>query len=286
MRYLIIDTSYFVFFRFYALISYLKLSNKNFCNENFTIDNEFITRFSNLFEKSIISLLKRHFEITRKKFVNITVIFAIDCCRSDIWRLQLFSEYKANRDVIRTNDLFDARIFEHVYNVLIPSLIRKYSFFRQICNSNAEADDVVAISVRCLNEEPGFQNEKCVVITNDNDYLQLLDQVHSIYNLQGHDLSSKSVGGCAKKNMLYKVLIGDPSDNIKGILTRSIVNKLLSKHDDVESIEREFKELATEEQLRAFYMNKSLISFDHIPENICCSVKNTFYNQILRSSVA
>lgn len=287
MRYLIIDTSYFVFYRYYALISYFKLRNEDFNPNDFKMDDAFITQFSILFEKCLLTLLKQHFGIIRKKFTNITVIFALDCFRSNIWRLDLFPEYKANRDIpTRSNDLFDGRIFEHVHNEILPYLMKKYSFIRVICNPKAEADDIVAITVNYFKEEPRFENEQSVIITNDHDYLQLLDTVDSMYNLQGKSLSTKRLSGCAEKNMLLKVLVGDPSDNIKGIFTKKKVTALLSKHDDVEPIEKEIQEIASKEQLNTYYLNKSLISFDNIPNDICNSVRNDVHNQILKSSNA
>ena len=281
MKYLLIDTSYLVFYRYYALISYLKLRNEDFDPDTFEMDDAFIEQFSKVFEKCLLTLLKQYMGVVRKKFTNVTVIFALDCFRCDIWRLDLFPEYKANRDNARSNDLFDERIFDHVHNVLIPSLIEKYPFIRVVCNHKAEADDIIAITVKYLKNEPRFNNEQSVVITNDYDYLQLLDNVDSMYNLQGKNLSTKGVEGCAEKNMLLKVLVGDPSDNIKGIFTKQKVNKLLAKHDDIESIEREIKEISTEDQLKTYYLNKSLISFDSIPDDICDSVRNDVYSQLL-----
>ena len=89
-----------------------------------------------------------------------------------------------------------------------------------------------------------------------------------------------------EKNMLLKVLVGDPSDNIKGIFTKQKVNKLLAKYDDLESIEKEIMEISTEEQLNMYYLNRSLISFENIPDEICNAVRNDVYNQILNSSNA
>ena len=286
MRYLIIDTSYFVFYRYYALISYLKLRNEDFKPDEFKMDDAFVNQFSNIFEKCLLTLLKQHFGIVRKKFTNVMVIFALDCFRCNIWRLELFSEYKANRDIPRPNDVFDGRIFDHVHNVLLPSLMNKYPFIRVFCNPKAEADDIVAITVKYFNNEPKFNNEQSVIITNDHDYLQLLDTVGSMYNLQGKSLSTKRLSGCAEKNMLMKVLVGDPSDNIKGIFTKQKVNKLLAKYDDFESIEKEIMDISTEEQLNMYYLNKSLISFENIPDEICNSVRNDIYTQILNNSNA
>ena len=283
MRYLLIDLSYFVFFRYYALISYLRMSNS--LDENtFTLNETFINKFSQLFEKCFLNLLKTHFDIKRNKFSNITVIFARDCSRNEIWRTQLYPEYKATRDVQRKNDLFDGKIFDSVYNDILPRLMKKYEFVKLCSNSRAEADDIIAILSYYIKENKEFESEKVVIITNDNDYLQLLDVVDSIYNLQGKDISCKSFGGCAKKNMLVKVLVGDPSDNIKGIFSKQKTNKLLTKYTEISEIENEFVSIASKSQLESFYLNKKLICFSNIPQDICESVKKNIYDQTFNNS--
>lgn len=286
MRYLLIDLSYFVFFRYYAIVSYLKISKILVDESNFKMDEDFVSKFTILFEKCLLTLLKNHFDIKRKKFVNITVIFAKDCSRNDIWRTSIYPEYKATRDLNRrTNDLFDSKIFEYVYNNILPNLIKKYDFIKVCSCCHAEADDIIAIISSYLNEEEQFNNEKTIIITNDNDYLQLLDLVDGIYNLQGKNISSKSVQGCARKNMLYKVLVGDPSDNIKGIISKKKANTLLSMYDNVNDIEQEFLyRIASKKQIEYFNRNKKLICFSHIPETIRQSVKNNIYNQTFMSS--
>ena len=58
MKYLLIDTSYLVFYRYYALISYLKLRNEDFDPDTFEMDDAFIEQFSKVFEKCLLTLLK------------------------------------------------------------------------------------------------------------------------------------------------------------------------------------------------------------------------------------
>jgi 5'-3' exonuclease len=252
----------------------------------FVMNDEFVARFSNLFEKCLLHLLKIYFNIKRKNFTNVTVIFAKDCPRCDIWRMDIYPQYKASRYVHKPNDLFDSKIFDHVYKIILPYLMDKYSFVKCCSSHQAEADDVIAIISYYLQDENElFNTEKTIIITNDNDYLQLLDVVDGIYNLQGKDLSYKSLEGCAKKNMLLKVLIGDPSDNIKGIFPKTRTNSLLSNHNNIEDIEKEWYTIASTKQLEAYNLNKTLICFSNIPTPISEDIKQDFYNQTILSSV-
>jgi 5'-3' exonuclease len=79
----------------------------------------------------------------------------------------------------------------------------------------AEADDMVYIYCK-RTKAIGM---KKIVITSDNDYLQLLDDNTEIFDLKYKDLRTKSLGDSGK-DILIKVLGGDPSDNIPKILSK------------------------------------------------------------------
>jgi 5'-3' exonuclease len=274
MKYLLIDLSYFVFYRYFALINYLKCSNTLEKNaKEFYINDEFRTRFGAIFEKTILGLLQTHFG--KENGEEIMVIFGKDCERSTIWRNEYFPEYKCNRDEKR-NCLFDGTIFDYVYETMIPSLLEKYSFMKICSSDRAEADDVIAIAVSVINRLVSKES-KIIIITNDHDYLQLLDDVDGIFNLRGVDLHTKACGGCAKNNMISKVLQGDPSDNIKGLVSKKRVTKLLSQFSTPEEIEECFLESATESQKQHYILNKQLICFSNIPTDIYEDIERNLF---------
>jgi len=276
MKYLLIDLSYFVFYRYFALINYLKCSNTLEKNaKEFYINDEFTTRFGAIFEKTILGLLQTHFGKWNKENLDgeIMVIFGKDCERSTIWRNEYFPEYKCNRDEKR-NCLFDGTIFDYVYETIIPSLLEKYSFMKICCCDRAEADDVIAIAVSVINRKR--DESKIIIITNDHDYLQLLDDVDGIFNLRGVDLRTKACKGCAKNNMISKVLQGDPSDNIKGLVSKKKAMMLLSQFSTPEEIEAFFLESATEIQREHYSLNKRLICFSKIPNDIYENIERYF----------
>jgi 5'-3' exonuclease len=293
MKYLLIDLSYFVFYRYFALINYLKCSKKLEKNaKEFYINDEFTTRYEAMFEKTILGLLQTHFGKKWNKenlgengeIVDIMVIFGKDCERSTIWRNEYFPEYKCNRDENR-NCLFDGNIFDYVYETIIPSLLEKYSFMKICFSDRAEADDVIAIAVYVINRVVSKES-KIIIITNDHDYLQLLDDVDGIFNLRGVDLRTKACKGCAKNNMISKVLQGDPSDNIKGLVSKKKAMMLLSQFSTPEEIEACFLESATEIQKQHYSLNKRLICFSNIPNDIYEDTVRTIYDHMLsRSSV-
>ena len=52
-----------------------------------------------------------------------------------------------------------------------------------------------------------------LIVTNDYDYLQLLDDKIHIYNLKNKNLREKSLGS-KKLDLGVKIIVGDNSDNI------------------------------------------------------------------------
>ena len=278
MKYLLIDLSYFVFYRYYALVNYIRLSTKttpDLCDV--VNDKEFIDKYSEMFEKCLLGLLKIHFSTKNQNYDGIQVYFARDCTRCDIWRHKHFNAYKGTRDLVKKKDHFDSRIFDFVYNNILPYLIKKYDFIHMCGNSEAEADDVIAVISSCLFDR-NIDDDMVCIITNDHDYLQLLDKVTCIYNLQGKDLSTKAFEGCAKKSLILKVLQGDPSDNIKGVLSKSKSIKLLQQLQTFELVDEYFETMATQLQREQYEFNKLLICFSNIPLHIRESIVDDFHN--------
>lgn len=278
MKVLVIDLSYFVFYRYYALVNYFKLSQKRTEFTNIVEDTEFIDKYTELFQKNVLELVKKHLGFTRKGLRDsseLLVIFAKDCCRDDIWRNTIHPQYKKNRDHQKHTVPFDGRIFEHVTRKVIPCMVDKYNFMRLVESCGAEADDVAAVICKQLctirrmynSEEIEARQDRVIVITNDHDYLQLLDVVDGIYNLQGHDLSKKAQSGPSVKNMYMKVLVGDPSDNIAGVMSKKEVKSLMMENDP-NVLETIIQKTLSDTSLEAYKKNKQLISFDHIPIEI------------------
>ena len=305
MRILIIDSSYFVFYRYYALVNYFKLSGKRSDFTDVVDDVEFLNKYKEIFERTVFDLIKKHFGIKKKDFDkniqdDVIILFAKDCYRGDIWRNEIHPEYKKNRDQQKHKIPFDGRIFQYVNQDVIPTLITRYKSNMNVIEScSAEADDIVAIICKSLYESIPYRNNvyvaenetniamvptststsmnKVVVITNDHDYLQLLDIVDSIYNLQGQDLSKKAQKGPSVKNMYKKVLLGDPSDNISGVLGKKEVVRILSE-DDPLKIELLIKDVLKDtSSMEAYEKNKTLISFEYIPIYIKTDVENKLY---------
>jgi len=261
---LIIDLSYAIFFKFYAIKSYLKISKREDIELSLCDDN-FKDMYIRTFKDSIHKLCR--------KFKPSKVIFALDCPRCKIWRNEVMPTYKDRKKLAD----FDERTFPLVINEVIPKLkeeLLEFKFRRKhipievhsVQHERAEADDIVYVYSRHIH-----LNEKKTIITGDNDYLQLLDDNTEIYDMKLKDLRIKSLGS-NEKDVLVKVLGGDPSDNI---------SKLMSKKRALELInERPIKEImqmfANNEK---FKNNMMMVDMDNIPDDIIRDLKMTLCPQ-------
>lgn len=255
--YLFVDLSYYVFFRYFALQRWCKISKQETLLQD---EDAFMEKFAKLFEDNLVDLKKRH----KVEWKDIALVK--DCMRSTIWRNCLYPPYKQNRDSSRQE--FDPRAFGYAYQTVLPNLQQKYAF-KVIEYPRAEADDVIAVLHKTIREtEP---ERKIIIVTNDNDYVQLSDENTLLINLGKVELTSrfnKEVMSCFK---LWKVIKGDVSDNIppidKNIGDKTALKLALSP----EALE---KKLSSDPSVRErFELNMKLIGFCQIPDDIAYGVK-------------
>jgi 5'-3' exonuclease len=249
---LFIDGSYYVFYRYYAIINWYKMQDESDDIDVSSIleKKQFIDKYDKMFEKTITEL-KRKYEIEWEN-----VYFVKDCQRQEIFRNAIFPEYKSNRD----NKSFNGNIFKHTYDKLLPSLILKYGF-NTLSGDNLEADDVIAIITKKLQE---LHVTKITIITNDNDYIQLCNENIEIINLQNKFIKDRVNCDDPKMYLKIKIIQGDKSDNIPSIMKKcgpKTAQKLANNADELE------KFFIKNPSARVQYeINKKLIDFNYIDE--------------------
>ncbi len=253
-----IDLSYYIFYRWFAIYNWYKLSQQtspdidNIFEESGIV---FMEKYNKLFWESITKFIKKH------KLKDPNIVFARDCPRCNIWRHKIHSSYKDGREEKLRN--FNNKIFPHVYKNILPKLIKEQNV-QLFSVDNAEADDVIGILKHKIRRE--HPDLEIYIITNDHDYLQLIDNKTHIFNLKGFDLSKKSKGS-AKIDLLLKIIKGDVSDNIDGIFEKKISEKNAMKYVLDEKLLNEYLN-SNELAKKKFENNKKLIDFTCIPEDI------------------
>ena len=238
---MLIDFSYYILHRYYALQSWCKISKNTLSEE------EMLHRFHQKFQPQFLQLIKQYDVLPEN------VIFVGDCKRDTIWRRQLDSEYKANRDAISKTHNIPLSFFELMYETVIPEITNQYNN-QFVCFDEMEADDI--ISVICTE----CDDINIIIISNDNDYLQLNTSNIQIYNLKSLNICSRGTGH-ANKDLQLKILTGDVSDNIKSVCPKRIATML------VETDPCELELYIENNGLKSKYNhNRSLIDFSMIPK--------------------
>jgi 5'-3' exonuclease len=167
------------------------------------------------------------------------------------FRYDLFADYKANR-IIKQASQQESR---DKFNAAHPEIVRllQHLPITLACAVNYEADDT--IGALCDN----MKDEKLTVLTNDSDYIQLLQRGYkdiTIYN----PIKKEVMVAPEYPYVAWKCLAGDKSDNIPALLKPK-------KAMDAANDPVLFKKFMDIEENRAnFNINRQLIEFHSIPE--------------------
>jgi 5'-3' exonuclease len=257
---ILIDQSYYVFNRYYATNSWFNRRNIEIIDfENIENNTEFIMAFFRHFESDINKIIKKY------KTIKTNIIFCCDCSRSDIWRNKIYEDYKSNR------------IKKQNFNSIMFNLFKNYisnNNYNYCECDNLEADDITYIIQNRIKKE--FNNPSIIIITNDNDYLQMYDKNTIIINMQFKDISLR-IKNDPKVELEFKIIYGDKSDNIPKIqigLNKENAFKLAL----MDNIDRN-KYLLDNNIIENYKLNKKLVDFTEIPENLIINF-NSKYNII------
>jgi len=223
---------------------------------------------------SIYQSLWKHSSVTE-------MIIAVDDRSS--WRKSYFNRYKESRKKQRDkSDVNWKELFEQL-NMLVADL-KHYMPFKVIKIRSAEADDIIGILASVLKED-------CVVISNDEDYLQLCSDRVKIYNP-----GKKEYTVCEDPQgfIHMKSFMGQKKDDIFNIITpndwgqteetegkrkpgfgevayRKVLKEGIEAWLDKKHKNKWYGEIDVKENLKR---NKILMDFRYIPQTI----KNRVYD--------
>jgi 5'-3' exonuclease len=192
------------------------------------------------------------------------VIFAIDS--KPVWRKQLYEQYKEHRRDPKSKINYD--IFIPTMNDYIDELNQVFKNMLWIKQDLCEADDIVAI----LSKEHSKRHDSVTIVSSDHDFNQLLIDK----NIKRYDPIKRDYALCLniKKDMEMKYLTGCSSDNIKPI-KRGVGPKTAAKllNDGLEIL------LENEEIKDKYLMNRKLIDFNEIPQDLQDNIKNNYFDK-------
>lgn len=270
---LIIDLSYFVFYRFYASKAYVKISKQG---DSITCDFD-DDAFKTMYTSGIVKSLEK----LAKKFRPSVVYLSKDCMRNDIWRNDIYDNYKNRKNL---SD-FDGRAFDIAIREVVPDIQRRFRRFKVnrtteldipieiVSCDKCEADDVSYVLCKKV-----FRDEKKIVITGDHDYMQLIDENTDVMDLKLKSLKDKSLGS-ASEDLMFKILIGDKSDNIPQICSKKHALEIVRKHSYEEIVEMY-------ESDAKFTRNRTLVDMNEIPATLVAEIVESFERRRVESNGA
>ncbi len=267
---MLVDSSYCSFYRYYATILWYKRANPDVKVDNkyeWHKDKIFMDKYEKIYLNSLMKI-KKKFKIPMKN-----IVFAIDCPRDTIWRMPLFPKYKANRKI--SDKKFNPsmlEVFKFTKYTILPKLVKNYNIKTIKC-PKAEADDIVAVLTKHFQKT--MPEREILIVTNDYDYLQLLDDKIHIYNLKNKNLREKSLGS-KKLDLGVKIIVGDNSDNIPRCFPKCGQKTAIKYLENPDLLDKAFAKYP--ESKARFILNKTLIDFNSIPEDIQKNIIDNFKN--------
>jgi len=274
---ILIDTSYTSFYRFFATLRWLSLSEpdeykkyKDDKTYDWSQNTIFIEKYKKMYLESIIKLIKK------KSFTNSIIIFCMDSPRDTLWRNDIISSYKSDRvDLSLKNDFKPT--FQYTYEKIIPDIIKENKNVYKLKVDNTEADDIIA----CITMHMKDNNPEQIIqiVSGDADFLQLGRNNVKFINYKDKkliELDEKE----AKNKLNEKIIIGDKSDNIPSIFPtdkKELSNKMRKEILNDTNI---LKSYLTNPKIKKKYdTNQSLIDFNFIPKKYYTKIINE-YNKL------
>lgn len=134
------------------------------------------------------------------------------------WRMELCPEYKAQR---KRDDPDDKEYQSYLRQLIDLQALLDSVGIRQVKIPGVEADDIIAAIATQI-----YKDDECVIYSNDDDFLQFYETCGriKIYNpskrkFTTDEMMIKKFGFPDGKFVpLFKAIVGDSSDNIKGVM--------------------------------------------------------------------
>lgn len=220
--------------------------------------------------------LRGHFQNEIDTMDKIDIVFVMDDFTCKSFRKELYPQYKAQRKLVpKSYDMYKIR--NYVFDVIFKELELEEKYgYKFISVAGAEADDIIAIAMNKCSDDYMIK----VLFASDHDFVQL-ENVKQI-DLFGKEVQCKigNIEVTPQEYLLGKILLGDGADNIgkvfKGVGPKKAINLIRNK----DKLKEMLKENA--ESARQYKLNKQLIAFSEIPEElsnrICEEFNKTVYS--------
>jgi 5'-3' exonuclease len=266
--FIFIDGSYFCFYRYHSLLTWWKNAypeEKDVLQDPYQ-NEKFVDKFKKTFIDNVQKIPK---SLKLDKSINPIIIIGKDCKRENIWRNELFPNYKGNRTNGPEDGFMGGPFFKMTYD---EKLFIQGGARTILTHPKLEADDCIAITVKHLLNTYPMCN--IYIITSDKDYLQLAEERVQLYNLAFKKLTEqKSCTGDSSCDLFCKILTGDTSDNIPSVFPKCGPKTAIKYFENRDLLEKKLHE--SEIYRNAYKLNKTIIDFNNIPEELVQEFMNS-----------
>lgn len=256
MAYLLVDVSYYNFYRFYATTQWYKNANSDE-----EIEPGYDWSENVVFMEKFTKMFKEHLKKYIKKFKIDKTYLLRDCKRNSIWRMAFYPGYKGTREQAYKNKKFmGGKVFQKCYTDVIPDLLSDKVV--QLKMPQLEGDDLIYLtSKKILLAEP---NAKIIIISSDHDLLQIIDGNPNIElytaNIKCYNAKSK---GNSDLDCFTKAILGDTSDNIPKVIKRLGEKTALKLYNDKDLLLKKFRD--NPGSFKQYCLNRLLVDFRYLP---------------------
>ena len=225
----------------------------------------------------VLNSLRAHNKKFRKQYGEMVIA----CDSKNVWRREVFPNYKAGRKANRAKSEHDwDAIFSMLHN--IKDEIKTFLPYKVIEIETAEADDIIATLIKKTKRVIEPEHKKNILIlSGDKDFIQL----HGPNIKQYNPVLNKFVGKGEDPSIYIKehIFKGDRSDGIPNILSDDNVfiegrrQRPLSKKKINNWVNDVFFYTHfTEEEEKNYNRNRKLIDLSCIPQELEDKINNEF----------
>jgi len=242
-----------------------------------TLNRDSMDLSEDLVRHMVLNSLRAHNKKFRKEYGEMVIA----CDSKNVWRREIFPNYKAGRKANRAKSEHDwDAIFSMLHN--IKDEIKTFLPYKVIEIETAEADDIIATLVKKTKGVIAPNHKKNILIlSGDKDFIQL----HGPNVKQYNPVLNKFVGKGENPSLYIKehILKGDRSDGVPNILSDDNVfiegrrQRPLSKKKINNWVEEVFMTF-TEEEQKNYDRNRKLIDLSCIPHELEDKINNEFLN--------
>lgn len=237
----------------------------------------------NLIRHVTLSTIKSYKKKYGKEYGELVV-----CCDGrKYWRKDAFEQYKGSRKKNRDASDLDWKLIFDTLSEMREDIAKHFPY-RVVHVDRAEADDVIAVMAKWLQDNQLIQNglveetQKVLILSSDKDFKQL--QLYPTVK-QWSPMQKKYITATKQEIrdfMVEHIVKGDTGDGVPNILSKDDVfmvgerQKPMSAKRLAEFIDKGFDACKNDDERRNWHRNATLVDFQFIPADVQKTIVDSY----------